>query len=80
MNLQLHCSTAEILHIRGPVGSSDQAYSFSILLKKALILLVQQLLLGMIMKKQGPLINNHNSSELKLGAVHKTRLNFFGLF
>ena len=34
MNLQLHCSTAEILYIRGPEGSTDQAYSFSILLKK----------------------------------------------
>ena len=63
MNLQLHCSAAEILYIRGE-GSTDQAYSFSILLKKALILLVQQLLLGMIMKKQGPLINNLNSSKL----------------
>ena len=25
MNLQLHCSTAEILYIRGPKGSTDQA-------------------------------------------------------
>ena len=54
MNLQLHCSTAEILYIRGPEGSTDQAYSFSILLKQGPNFVGSAVTVGNVYEKTRP--------------------------